>query len=119
LVDATYDQVYRGAAIEDILTDWKRAVEETRGQVLTYNGKIAITPFFSSSDGRTRSFKEVWKNEVPWLQSVVCEFETGGNLNGHGVGLSAVDAMRRAKAGADYLSILQHYYIGTTPQKIY
>lgn len=119
LVDATYDQVYRGAAIEDILTDWKRAVADTAGQVLTYDGKIAITPFFASSDGRTRSFKEVWKNEVPWLQSVSCEYEVGGTLSGHGVGLSAVDAMRRAKAGADYLTILHHYYLGTAIKKIY
>ena len=118
-VDSKYDQVYRGAAIEDILTDYKTAVEATNGLVVTYNDKVAITPYFASSDGRTRSFKEVWHNEVPWLQSVTAEYEIGGTLNGHGVGLSAVDAHRRAKAGASYDEILKHYYTGVTIKKIY
>jgi len=118
-VDSKYDQVYRGAAIEDILTDYKTAVEATSGLVVTYNDKVAITPYFASSDGRTRSFKEVWYNEVPWLQSVSTEYEVGGILNGHGVGLSAVDAHRRAKAGATYNEILNHYYTGITIKKIY
>ncbi|OIO45717.1 MAG: hypothetical protein AUJ28_03735 [Parcubacteria group bacterium CG1_02_37_51] len=119
-VDSVYDQVYRGAAIEDILTDYKRAVEETNGIVAMYDNKIAITPYFASSDGRTRSFAEVWTNEVPWLQSVPCEYEVAdGELFGHGVGLSAVDAMRRAKDGADYVEILKHYYTGIDLVKIY
>jgi len=119
IVDSKYDQVYRGAAIEEILTDYKTAVEATSGLVVTYNDKIAITPYFASSDGRTRSFAEVWYNEVPWLQSVTAEYEVGGTLNGHGVGLSAVDAHRRAKAGASYNEILNHYYTGITIKKIY
>lgn len=118
-VDSKYDQVYRGAAIEDILTDYKTAVEATSGLVVTYDNKVAITPYFASSDGRTRSFAEVWYNEVPWLQSVSCEYETDGTLNGHGVGLSAVDAHRRANAGATYEEILNHYYTGITIKKIY
>ncbi|MFH1668194.1 MAG: SpoIID/LytB domain-containing protein [Candidatus Komeilibacteria bacterium] len=119
-VDSVYDQVYRGAAIEEILTDYKRAVEETNGIVAMYDNKIAITPYFASSDGRTRSFAEVWTNEVPWLQSVSCEYEVvDGELFGHGVGLSAVDAMRRANDGADYVEILQHYYTGIDLVKIY
>jgi peptidoglycan hydrolase-like amidase len=118
-VDSKYDQVYRGAAIEDILTDYKTAVEATNGLVVTYDDKIAITPYFASSDGRTRSFAEVWYNEVPWLQSVTTEYEPDGTLKGHGVGLSAVDAHRRAKAGASYDEILNHYYTGITIKTIY
>jgi hypothetical protein len=119
-VDSVYDQVYRGAAIEEILIDYKRAVEETNGIVVKYDDKIAITPYFASSDGRTRSFAEVWTNEVPWLQSVSCEYEIeDGELFGHGVGLSAVDAMRRAKDGADYIEILKHYYTGVDLVKAY
>lgn len=46
------------------------AVAETAGQVLTYNGKLAETTYFSCSGGRTEDALAVWGEEIPYLQSV-------------------------------------------------
>lgn len=65
-VDSTYDQVYRGYALEKRHPSLVEAVDQTTGEVVTWTNpqtgetKIAITPYFSSSDGRTRSWSEVW-----------------------------------------------------------
>ena len=50
-VDATYDQVYRGYNSEIRMPRLAQAVQETRGMIVTYNHELAITPYFSRSDG--------------------------------------------------------------------
>ena len=53
--------------------DWSRirlAVGQTAGQVLTYNGSLAETTYFSCSGGRTEDALAVWGEEIPYLQSV-------------------------------------------------
>lgn len=46
------------------------AVEETAGQVLTYNGRLAETTYFSCSGGRTEDALSVWGTEIAYLQAV-------------------------------------------------
>ena len=51
-------QVYKGVnRINDVVT---KAVEETKGQVLTYDNKVASTYYSSSTGGVTVSSKEAW-----------------------------------------------------------
>jgi stage II sporulation protein D len=64
----TRSQVYGGVAAETEATN--RAVQETRGQVVTYEGEPVTTYFFSTSGGRTESVENVWGTELPWLRSV-------------------------------------------------
>jgi len=52
-----------------------RAVEETRGQVITYNGEFINAVFHSSSGPRTASAKEVWGFDYPYLISVPCTWD--------------------------------------------
>jgi stage II sporulation SpoD-like protein len=107
------DQVYKGYASELIRPNVVRAVEETRGQVVTYGGEIVVTPYFSRSDGRTRSWTEVWSSKVhPWLVSKPAPYDQGKELWGHGVGMSASDAVGRAAAGTSWQDILKYYYTG-------
>lgn len=107
------DQVYKGYASELIRPNVVRAVEETRGQVVTYGGEIVVTPYFSRSDGRTRSWTEVWSSKVhPWLVSKPAPYDQGKELWGHGVGMSASDAVGRAAAGTPWQDILKYYYTG-------
>ena len=102
-IDAKYDQVYRGYGAEARSPSITRAVNETRGKIVTYNGELAITPYFSRSDGRTRSWGEVWYggSNYPWLVSVPVPWdeEAGRTLWGHGVGLSATGALDAANDG--------------------
>ena len=47
-----------------------RAVEETAGQVLTYEGKLIEATYFSCSGGMTEDAQAVWGSDVPYLQAV-------------------------------------------------
>ncbi|MCR4256179.1 MAG: hypothetical protein NUW08_00555, partial [Candidatus Uhrbacteria bacterium] len=120
-IDATYDQVYRGYGAEARSPNIVAAVEATRGQIVTYDGKLAITPYFSRSDGRTRDWTEVWGGgPYPWLVSVPVPHDVGKTLWGHGVGLSATGALQMdAKDGASYQQILSHFYRGTELRRVY
>lgn len=121
-VDASLDQVYRGYGAEARSPTIVAAVEATRGQIVTYQGKLALTPYFSNSDGRTRSWGEVWygQSNYPWLVSVPVPDDIGKTLWGHGVGMSATGALQMdAKWGKTYDQILSHFYTGTELRRIY
>lgn len=120
IVDATYDQVYRGYGAEARTPNVVAAVDATRGQIVTYNGKLAITPYFSRSDGRTRSWTEVWGGgPYPWLVGVPVPQDAGKTLWGHGVGMSATGALGMANEGRSYVDILKHFYQGTELRLVY
>ncbi|HSD12000.1 MAG TPA: SpoIID/LytB domain-containing protein, partial [Patescibacteria group bacterium] len=114
------DQVYKGYASELVRPNVVRAVEETRGTVVTYGGEIVVTPYFSRSDGRTRSWTEVWSSTPhPWLVSRPAPHDRGQTLWGHGVGMSASDAVGRANDGASWTDILKYYYTGIELKRQY
>lgn len=49
----------------------EKAVNETKGLIVVYQGSIANTLFHASSAGKTESVEEVWSGSpVPYLQSV-------------------------------------------------
>jgi len=47
------------------------AVEQTAGQVLTYNSALIEATYFSCSGGRTEDALAVWGTDIPYLQAVV------------------------------------------------
>lgn len=113
-LDATLDQVYKGYGTQQRMNNLVSAVEATKGIVVTYNNEVVLTPYYSWSDGRTRSMLEVWKVDKPWLQSVK---EPAGydktTLYGHGVGLSGRGAYILANDQKyTYDQILKFYYTG-------
>jgi len=61
-------QVYYGVGSEAPGTT--KAVRETRGQILTYDGAPAQTLYFSSSGGRTISSLDAFGLDLPYLVSV-------------------------------------------------
>lgn len=120
-VDAKYDQVYRGYTTEVKNPNVVVAVDATRGQIVTYNEALAITPYFSRSDGRTRSWGEVWygQSRYPWLVSVPVPQDAGKTLWGHGVGMSASGALAMANEGKTYDAILKYFYTGVQLRRAY
>lgn len=116
----SYDQVYRGYNSEIRLPNFVKAVEDTRGMTVTYNGEVVATPYFAQSDGRTRAWEEVWWGTgKPWLVSRPDPNCAGLNLFGHGVGLSARGARGMALNGSNFEQILKHYYTGVELKKVY
>ncbi|MFC0187018.1 stage II sporulation protein D [Fictibacillus aquaticus] len=47
-----------------------KAVNETSGKILTYDGKPINASFFSTSNGYTENSEEYWDNPYPYLKSV-------------------------------------------------
>ena len=73
-VCATDDcQVYQGLAASSALTD--RAVDETAGVYVYYNGSLAETYFYSSNGGAGEDAKNVWGNEVAYLKGKADPYE--------------------------------------------
>ena len=68
LDDTTSCQVYGGFTAEKPSTN--KAVDDTKGQVVTYKGKIANTIFGASSGGVTADVSEVWGgNKLEYMTS--------------------------------------------------
>lgn len=65
-----------GKNSEANLAKIRQAVRETQGLVITYQGKLVETPFFSTCGGQTESAKDCWGSERAWLQSVPCPYCT-------------------------------------------
>ncbi len=133
-VDATSgNQIYYGYDWEATHGDIPKAADATRGTLVMYDREVALTPYSSWTDGKTRRFEDghwgrVCKTEIrkkselyPWLSAVsdedgkhttesTCTLASKGN---HMVGLSANGAVRKAKnSGGVWDAILEHYYPG-------
>lgn len=70
--DRSYDvkatissQVYGGYDAE--MPGTNRAVDATRGQVMTYNGNLIVAYFHANSGGHTEGSENVWGAELPYL----------------------------------------------------
>ncbi len=71
----TRSQVYRGVAAQTPQTN--AAVLATAGQIVTYEGRPAITFFFASSGGATESVQNAFPGATPepWLRGVADPYE--------------------------------------------
>lgn len=68
----TSSQVYEEGDVPEIIRD---AVDETSGQVITYNGEVACAYFFSTSGGHTESSENVWSGALGYLRGVEDPYE--------------------------------------------
>lgn len=59
-------QGYGGVSSEDPILN--KAVDATRGEVLTYNGSLAKVFYHSDSGGYIASAKSVWGEDIPYLK---------------------------------------------------
>ncbi len=75
LCSSTCCHVYKGYASESPITN--KVVDDTKDMVLTYNGGLAETLYFSSSGGKTEAAVNVWGTDFPYLRSVEDKYESG------------------------------------------
>ena len=66
-------QVYQGVAASNELTD--RAVDETAGLYMYYNGKLAEAYYYSSNGGASEDALNVWGSEVPYCKGKLDPYE--------------------------------------------
>lgn len=72
LTSDMYSQVYGGRASERYRTN--KAVEETKGQVLFYDGKIFPAYFHATCGGYTEDASNLWNINIAVLKGVPCGF---------------------------------------------
>lgn len=53
----------------------RMAVDDTAGEIITFNGKPIDPVFHASCGGQTENSGDVWKYDVPYLQSVACPYD--------------------------------------------
>jgi hypothetical protein len=117
-------QVYRGYEYEIITPRLASTFATVKGVIVTDGeGDVPVsTVYFSDSDGRTRSAKEVWGTDrFPHLQhSVDDPHHVASSCQGHCVGMSAQGAFGFAKRdGWSWQKILSYYYKGIKLVKAY
>ena len=73
VVATVQDQVYKGKNGVDGAVS--RAVDETRGLVLTYQNAPIYAAFSSTAAGLTEDAVNVWSKDYPYLKGVECPFD--------------------------------------------
>ena len=72
LTSDIYSQVYGGKTSERYRTN--TAVEQTRGEILTYQGKVFPAYFHATCAGHTEDASVLWNINIPPLKGVACGF---------------------------------------------
>ena len=62
-------QVYKG--LDSEYTTTHQAVNETLGQIMTYDNRVILAAFHSSSGGHTENVEDIWSSPLPYLRAVV------------------------------------------------
>lgn len=95
-----------------------RAARETQGLILEYLGKPIAALYSASCGGRTRALEEP-AGGYPYY-AVDCDYcrrHNPGQPQGHQLGLCQSGAAAMAASGADFRTILDHYYPGTSVEQ--
>ena len=96
-----YNQATLRATLDKYLRSYAAVSSEGIGTVRSAGGEILNSTYFSV---------ESRQDQDGALSSLSIE----GHGNGHGIGMCQWGAIGRARAGADYRTILRTYYPGTT-----
>jgi len=117
--DPDHSQKYLGYGFESRAPRVVSSIDDTRAKVVTYDNEVIKVPYFTQSDGQTRSAKEVWGWDAPYLSSVEDSFCEATELLGHGVGISGCGATGMAENGLDHEDIIQYFLNGTDFDYVY
>ncbi len=115
-------QKYLGYGYELRSPNAVTAVKATKWKVISYKWDLVKAWYFSSSDGKTRSYKEYCETNnpgkicenIPYLQSVDDPAWVGKTRSGHGVGISGIGATYGASLGRKYDEIISYYMSGVS-----
>ena len=74
----SYDDLKKVKGEDWIKSDYvkvKKAVDDTKGQIVSYEEKAILTLYFSTSSGKTENSKDVFSTQYPYLVSVDSPYE--------------------------------------------
>ena len=75
-LDSSYLMKVWSSSYTDNINKIKTAVLSTKGEYLSYNGKVAEALFFSTSPGKTENSEDVFISKVDYLRSVDSSWDT-------------------------------------------
>lgn len=114
-------QKYLGYGYESRSPEVTKYVKMTKWKVISYKWGLIKSWYFSSSDGRTLSYKAYCEarwiqncEDIPYLQAVDDPAWVGKTRSGHGVGISGIWASYAASLGKRYDEIIRYYMTGVT-----
>jgi stage II sporulation protein D len=74
--DPAHCQAYKDSKIIKYNYEkYKKAVLDTKGEVIVYNDALIDAVFHSTSGGKTENSEDVWSARVPYLRSVISKYE--------------------------------------------
>ena len=109
-------QLYLGYEWEKYHPDQKKLIKTTQGQVITYEKKPVIGPYFTQSSGWS---SDAWQHQYPWTKAQELTYDKGLDQKGHGIGLSGNTARMLAKEGKSYKEIINYFFEGIKIEKKY
>ncbi len=112
LCNTTDCQVYYGTKVATENSD--RAVDETSGLLVTYNGKVAETFYHSSSGGWTEDVKNIWGSDIPYLKAVEDKYLVKTLPYSFSITLSEITSILKGK-GYDVGQVTGFYVSEYTP----
>ena len=81
----------RDGGFQENVDKVQRAISDTAGQILTYQGELIQATYFSCSGGRTEDAVAVWGTDVPYLVSVDSPGEEHADIYSNTVQFSALE----------------------------
>ena len=75
LCSGTHCQAYGGYSIEHPTS--RKAVDDTKGKRITYNGKAIEAYYHSNSGGQTEDSENIWTNPIAYIRGVKDPFSIG------------------------------------------
>jgi stage II sporulation protein D len=100
--DPAHCQAYRRPQnIKANLEKYEQAVLDTKGEIIVYNNALIDAVFHSASGGKTENSEDIWSAKVPYLRSVISEYEEQTKLTSEKEVKIAdfIEAMKRLDSG--------------------
>jgi len=121
VVNTVDNQVY--LSDDELKTKWKdeyvskvnklkKAVTETKGEYLSYNGEVVEALFFSTSTGQTENSEEVFSSKVPYLRSVASTWDEASPVYEDTSSFELADFYK--KLGLEYNDTISYEVLETT-----
>ena len=111
---STYNQVYLGQGGEYASTNV--AVDDTRGQVLTYNNAPIEALFHSDGGGYTEDSVNVWGSNVPYLRGVK-DYSHNAGTSAWTVALTRQSMEQKLRAAGKDVGTLKQIQLSTLRQR--
>lgn len=105
LCDTVHCQVYGGYDNEHAATN--RAVDETVGEYITYNGEIISANYHSNSGGYTENSHDVWTANLPYLSAIEDRFSENAPNSTWSYSISAAELKSKLSASGINIGDIQ------------